>query len=82
MPGATGPDAIHQAYGLAANLVTEQAAILAFMDYFHLLGLVMLAGLPLAFFIRRFEIAKPVARPIRTWGRPAYEIGRSSGAAR
>lgn len=56
--GATGPDAIHQAYGLAANLMTQQAAMLAFMDCFHLLGLVVLAGLPLAFFIRRFEIGK------------------------
>jgi hypothetical protein len=52
--GATGPDAIDQAYGLAANLMTQQAAMLAFMDYFHLLSLVVLAGLPLAFFIRRF----------------------------
>jgi hypothetical protein len=52
--GATGPDAIDQAYGLAANLMTQQAAMLAFMDCFHLLSLVVLAGLPLAFFIRRF----------------------------
>ena len=41
-------------FGLAANLTTQQAAILAFMDCFHLLSLVVLAGLPLAFFIRRF----------------------------
>ena len=32
--------------------------MLAFMDCFHLLGLVVLLGLPLAFFIRRFEIGK------------------------
>jgi hypothetical protein len=39
--------------------MTEQAAMLAFMDCFHLLrpsG--VRAGLPLAFFIRRFEIGK------------------------
>jgi hypothetical protein len=41
-------------FGLAANLMTRQAAILAFMDCFHLLSLVVLAGVPLAFFIRRF----------------------------
>jgi MFS transporter, DHA2 family, multidrug resistance protein len=52
--GATSPDAIDKAYGLAANLMTQQAAMLAFMDRFHLLGRVVLAGLPLAFFIRRF----------------------------
>src|ERR1700687_5845156 len=49
---------------------------------FYLLGVVVLAGLSLAFFIRVSRSAEPVARPIRTWGRPAYEIGRSSGAAR
>jgi MFS transporter, DHA2 family, multidrug resistance protein len=56
--GASGPDAVHQAYGLVANIMTQQASMLAFMDCFHLLGLVMLAGLPLAFLIRRFEIGK------------------------
>jgi hypothetical protein len=34
--------------------MTRHAAILAFMDCFHLLSLVVLAGVPLAFFIRRF----------------------------
>jgi hypothetical protein len=38
--------------------MTEQATMLAFMDCFHLLALVVLAGLPLAFLIRRFEIGK------------------------
>jgi DHA2 family multidrug resistance protein len=54
--GTSGPDAIHQAYGLAASLMTQQATLLAFMDCFHLLGLAVLVGLPLAFLIRRFEI--------------------------
>ena len=56
--GASGPDAVHQAYGLVANVMTQQATMLAFMDCFHLLGMVVLAGLPLAFLIRRFEIGK------------------------
>jgi MFS transporter, DHA2 family, multidrug resistance protein len=56
--GASGPDAIHQAYGLAASMMTQQATLLAFMDCFHLLGLVVAIGLPLAFFIRYFEIGK------------------------
>jgi MFS transporter, DHA2 family, multidrug resistance protein len=54
--GTSGPDAIHQSYGLVASLMTQQATMLAAMDCFHLLGLVVLAGLPLAFFIRRFQI--------------------------
>jgi hypothetical protein len=41
--------------------MTQQATMLAAMDCFHLLGLVVLVGLPLAFFIRRFEIG--VAAP-------------------
>lgn len=56
--GTSGPDSIHQAYGLAANMMTQQATLLAFMDCFRLLGVVVLMGLPLAFFIRRFEIGK------------------------
>jgi len=56
--GSNGADAAHQAYGIVANMMTQQATMLAFMDCFHLLGLVVLIGLPLAFFIRRFEIGK------------------------
>jgi MFS transporter, DHA2 family, multidrug resistance protein len=54
--GTSGPDAIHQAYGLAASQMTQQATMLASMDCFRLLGMVVLIGLPLAFLIRHFEI--------------------------
>ena len=56
--GATTPDAIHQAYGMVQSTMTEQATMLACMDCFHLLGVIVLAGLPLAFLIRHFEIGK------------------------
>jgi hypothetical protein len=56
--GATTPDATHQAYGLVGSMMTQQAAMLAFMDCFYLLALIVLAGLPLAFLIRRFETGK------------------------
>jgi DHA2 family multidrug resistance protein len=56
--GATTPDAIHQAYGLVESMMTQQATMLAFMDCFHLLALIVLAGLPLAFLARRFQIGK------------------------
>jgi MFS transporter, DHA2 family, multidrug resistance protein len=56
--GATTPDAIHQAYGMVQSTMTQQATMLACMDCFHLLGLIVLAGLPLAFLIRHFEIGK------------------------
>ena len=38
--------------------MTQQALMLAFMDCFYLLAIVVIIGLPLAFFIRRFEIGK------------------------
>jgi DHA2 family multidrug resistance protein len=56
--GASTPDSIHQAYGMVGSLMDQQAAMLAFMDCFHLLAIVVLAGLPLAFLIRHFEIGK------------------------
>jgi DHA2 family multidrug resistance protein len=56
--GASTPDAIHQAYGLVESMMTQQATMLAFMDCFHLLAIMVLAGLPLAFLARRFEIGK------------------------
>jgi len=55
--GTSGPDSIHQAYGLVSSLMTQQATMLAAMDCFHLLGLVVILGLPLAFLIRHFRIA-------------------------
>jgi len=54
--GTSGPDAIHQSYGVVASLMTQQATMLAAMDCFHLLGLMVILGLPLAFLIRRFQI--------------------------
>ena len=38
--GTSGPDAIHQAYGLVSSLMMQQATMLAAMDCFHLLGVV------------------------------------------
>jgi DHA2 family multidrug resistance protein len=55
--GTSGADAIHQAYGLAGSLMTQQATMLAAMDCFRLLGWVVILGLPLAFLIRRFQIS-------------------------
>jgi MFS transporter, DHA2 family, multidrug resistance protein len=55
--GTSGPDSIHQAYGVVSSLMTQQATMLAAMDCFYLLGLVVILGLPLAFLIRHFRIA-------------------------
>jgi DHA2 family multidrug resistance protein len=54
--GTSGPDSIHQSYGLVSSVMTQQATMLSAMDCFHLLGLVVILGLPLAFLIRSFQI--------------------------
>ncbi len=54
--GTSGPDAIHQSYGLISSMMMNQASMLAFMDCFRLLAFVVVIGLPLAFFIRRFQV--------------------------
>jgi DHA2 family multidrug resistance protein len=59
--GSSSPDAIHQAYGLLAANVTGQATMLAFMDCFHLLAVVAIIGLPLAFLTRRFRLGQDTA---------------------
>jgi len=46
---------------LLVEIDPQQAAMLAFMDCFHLLAIVVLAGLPLALLIKRFEIGKAAA---------------------
>jgi DHA2 family multidrug resistance protein len=56
--GSSTPDSIHQAYGLLAANLNSQAGFMAFMDCFHLLSMVVIIGLPLAFFIRRFRIGQ------------------------
>ncbi len=56
--GASTPDAIHQAYGMVGSMMDQQASMLAFMDCFHLLALIVLVGLPLALLTRHFEIGK------------------------
>lgn len=54
--GASAPDAIHQSYELVLSMMTQQATMLAFMDCFRLLAFVVMIGLPIALFIRRFEV--------------------------
>jgi hypothetical protein len=39
-------------------MMNQQAAMLAFMDCFHLLALIVLAGLPPALLTRHFQIGK------------------------
>jgi len=56
--GSSYADAGHQAYGLVSQRMLQQAAMLAFMDCFRLLGAVVIVGLGLAFVIRPFALGR------------------------
>jgi DHA2 family multidrug resistance protein len=56
--GVSTPDGIKQAYGMMANAMSQQAAMLSFLDCFWLLGFVAIIGLPLALMVKRFAAAR------------------------
>jgi len=51
--GADTHTALQRAYGALAGLVQQQAALLSFIDAFHVLGIVFLVMLPLLLLMRR-----------------------------
>jgi DHA2 family multidrug resistance protein len=53
--GFTQADAAVHAQAQAFHLLQNQATLLAFLDCFHLLGWVVIMGVPLVFLIRRFS---------------------------
>ncbi len=54
--GASYSDASNKALGLLSKVVAGQAATLAFLDCFRLLGYAALLGIPLALGIRKFRV--------------------------
>jgi DHA2 family multidrug resistance protein len=61
--GASTADAAQQAYGLAAQAVDRQAAMLGFLDCFYVLGWISLASLLLGL----------ATKPFRSGGKPSAE---------
>jgi DHA2 family multidrug resistance protein len=59
--GVSSADGIKEAYGVLANAMSQQAAMLSFLDCFWLLGFVAIIGLPLALMVRRFASGKAPA---------------------
>src|SRR5260221_11764171 len=51
--GSSGPGAAAQAYAMINGTVQRQAAMLAFIDNFHLLGIVFFVVIPILMFIKR-----------------------------
>ena len=59
--GASYSDASRKALGLLGRLMTQQAATLAFLDCFRLLGYAALCGIPLAMLIKKFRVGGSTA---------------------
>ena len=55
--GYSPADAAHAARGFYNNQLLQQTQMLAFMDCFRLIGWVILAALPLLFFLKPFKLA-------------------------
>jgi DHA2 family multidrug resistance protein len=51
--GSSAADAMHKAYGILQNTLFRQAAMLAYIDCFWILGVAILAMVPLAFLMKR-----------------------------
>jgi len=51
--GSSGPAAMSQAYGMIYSSVQRQAAMLAFVDNFYMLGIVFLVVIPVLMLLRR-----------------------------
>jgi DHA2 family multidrug resistance protein len=56
--GSSGPDAAHQAQGMAYGLLLRQANMMAFADTFWVMGVLCISLLPLIFFMRRTHAGK------------------------
>ena len=56
--GAGAVDAAHQAHGILYGMVQRQAAMLAFLDAFWVMGCVFLAVIPMMFLMRKMAPAK------------------------
>ncbi len=51
--GSSGPGAASQAYGMIYSTVQRQAAMLAFVDNFHMLGIVFFVVIPILMLLKR-----------------------------
>ncbi len=51
--GASAADATHKAYGLVQGMLFRQASMLAYIDCFWILGVAIMAMIPLAFLMKR-----------------------------
>ena len=59
--GASMAQATHQAYGVIANMINQQATMLAYVDDFWLVGWCVLVMIPLVFLMKKVKPSGPMA---------------------
>jgi MFS transporter, DHA2 family, multidrug resistance protein len=59
--GSNAHEAARQAYGLIANMVGQQATMLAYIDDFWLVGVLVVAMIPLIFLMKKVKPGGPIA---------------------
>jgi MFS transporter, DHA2 family, multidrug resistance protein len=58
--GSTASQASHQAYGLVANMIDRQATMLAYIDNFRLLGVIVMIMIPFVFLMKKVKRGGPM----------------------
>jgi DHA2 family multidrug resistance protein len=59
--GSSPAEAAHQAYGLIANTLNQQATMLAYVDNFWMLGVAVAAMVPFVFLMKKTKPGGPIA---------------------
>lgn len=59
--GSSPVEAAHQAYGLIANTLNQQATMLAYVDNFWMLGVAVAAMVPFVFLMKKTKPGGPMA---------------------
>ena len=59
--GSSAYQASHQAYAIVANMLNQQATMLAYVDNFWLLGVCVLVMLPFVFLMKKVKPGGPIA---------------------
>lgn len=59
--GSSAHEAARQAYGLVAGRIDQQATMLAYIDNFWLLGVIVLTMIPFVFLMKRLKPGGPIA---------------------
>ena len=59
--GSSHSEAMRQAYALVANMIDQQATMLAYVDNFWLVGIAVLVMIPFVFLMKKVKPGGPIA---------------------